>query len=193
MFVITDGKSAAMAAMQARLHSQCMLCGGEHPQGLRLAFSTHADGHVEAPFPCDRLYQGYTGYLHGGVIAALLDSAMTNCLFAHGKAALTGELNVRFLKPVIVSRGATVSARVAESLPPLFYMEADIRQDGEIMAKASAKFMEACGTGVCLSGRPEGDSWWPSPDSEAVTNASASVVQEGHHRGQENVPCLPPK
>ncbi len=75
----------AMATLQSRLHSQCILCGADHPQGLRLAFNTDANGRVKAEFPCDRMYQGYDGYLHGGVIAALLDSAMTNCLFAHGR------------------------------------------------------------------------------------------------------------
>jgi uncharacterized protein (TIGR00369 family) len=128
-----------------------MLCGAEHPQGLRLAYNTCADGQVKAAFPCDRLYQGYDGYLHGGVIAALLDSAMTNCLFAHGRIALTGELNVRFLKPVVVDHPAVVSARVVESLPPLFRMEADLRQGGETMARATAKFMEARGTDVRLA------------------------------------------
>lgn len=132
-----------MADLQARLHSHCVLCGAEHPQGLRLVFSTHADGHVEATFPCERLYQGYTGYLHGGVIAALLDGAMTNCLFAHGKAALTGELNIRFRKPVATSHPATVIAQIAKSLPPLFHMEATVCQNDQLMARATAKFMEA--------------------------------------------------
>ena len=131
-----------MTTLQSRVHPQCILCGAEHPQGFRLAFHTHADGHVEAKFPCARLYQSYTGYLHGGVIAALLDSAMPNCLFAHGRVALTGELNVRFLKPVVVSRSAVVSARLAESLPPLFYMEADVRQNGDILARSRANLME---------------------------------------------------
>jgi len=131
-----------MPELPSNLHAQCMLCGSEHPRGFRLVFDTHADGHVEAQFSCDRLYQGYTGYLHGGVIAALLDSAMTNCLFAKGRVALTGELSVRFLKPVIVNRSAVVSARVVESLAPLFKMNGDVRQDGVIMARATAKFME---------------------------------------------------
>lgn len=143
-----------MAALQARLHSHCVLCGTEHPQGLRLVFSAHSDGHVEALFPCDRLYQGYTGYLHGGVIAALLDSAMTNCLFAHGKAALTGELNVRYLKPVVVNRDVTVTARTVKSALPLFYMTADIRQNGQLMAKATGKFMEADDADVPLVQQP---------------------------------------
>ncbi len=132
----------ALAALQSHLHSQCILCGADHPQGLRLAFNMCADGHVEAPFPCDRLYQGYTGVLHGGVIAALLDSAMTNCLFAHGRVAVTGTLSVRFVKPVLVSRPAVVSARLEEALPPLFHMEAELRQNGDLLAKATAKFME---------------------------------------------------
>lgn len=167
--MITDRKSADMAALQARLHSHCVLCGSEHPQGLRLAFCTHADGHVEAPFSCQRLYQGYTGYLHGGVIAALLDSAMTNCLFAHGRAALTGELNVRFLKPVIVSRGATVSARVAESSPPLFHMEADLRQGREIAARATAKFVEGSWANIQLMEKPLDQEPRPRPDTFDAT------------------------
>jgi len=151
MSVITDHKPTAMATLQSDLHSECILCGAEHPQGLRLSFNTHADGHVEAAFPCDRLYQGYTGYLHGGIIAALLDSAMTNCLFEHGRVALTGELRVRFLRPVIVSCSAVVRARLARSFAPLLFMEADIRQSGVVMARAKAKFMEVRGTDVRLA------------------------------------------
>lgn len=142
MSVITD-RSATRAALQSQLHAQCILCGAEHPQGFRLAFNAHTDGHVEATFPCDRLYQGYTGYLHGGIIAALLDSAMTHCLFSHGRVAVTGELRVRFLKPVMVNRPIIVGARMAESSPPLFHMEADVRQNRDILATATAKFVEA--------------------------------------------------
>lgn len=152
MSVTTDPKPR-LKTLQSNFHAQCLLCGADHPQGLKLVFSTHPDGHVAASFPCDQIYQGYTGYLHGGVIAALLDSAMTNCLFANGKAALTGELNVRFLKPVVVSHPALVCARLVNSLPPLFYMEASLCQHERLMAKSTAKFMEACGTGVSLSDR----------------------------------------
>jgi len=131
-----------------------MLCGAEHPQGLRLAFSTHADGHVEATFPCQGVYQGYTGYLHGGVIAALLDSAMTNCLFAYCHGTRSCELYVSFLNPGVLSRSAFVSARLAESLPPLFHMEADLRQGKEIMARATAKFLEANWANIRLMEKP---------------------------------------
>jgi len=152
MCVITDPMPAIMIELQARLHAQCVLCGADHPQGLGLVFDKHANGQVDAEFSCDRQYQGYTGYLHGGIIAALLDSAMTNCLFAHGRVAMTGELKVRFLKPVSVECTAMVSARLTKSWPPLFYMEADVRQKGCVMAKATAKFMEVPDENLTIRG-----------------------------------------
>jgi len=142
MSAITD-RTATRAALQSQLHAHCILCGLDHPQGFRLVFNTHTDGRVEAKFPCDRLYQGYTGFLHGGIIAALMDSAMTHCLFSHGRVAVTGELRVRFLKPVMVNRPMIVGARMAESSPPLFLMESDVRQNRDTVATATAKFVEA--------------------------------------------------
>lgn len=151
MRVTTELQQSRLDAHRLSLHAQCLLCGHENPQGLMLEFRVLADGRVEAAFSCASPYQGYTGYLHGGIIAALLDSAMTNCLFAHGKAALTGELNVRFLKPVALRRAAIVSARLMEASTSLFRMEATLRQNGRLMATATARFMEAGRAGVALA------------------------------------------
>lgn len=131
-----------MAALQARMHEQCILCRTGNPQGLRLTFDVCPDGHVEAQCPCDRRFQGYTGYLHGGVISAILDSAMTNCLFAHGCVGMTGELKLRFLKPVDVGVTAMVRARLDESHGPLHCLSGELIQAGETRARATAKFME---------------------------------------------------
>ena len=131
-----------MLALRERLHGQCVLCGANHPHGLRLRFSVHEDGHVESTCDCPRNWQGYTGHLHGGVISALLDSAMTNCLFAHGHMGMTGELKVRFLKPVLVEQSAVISAHLIESHGPLFCLSATLTQDNMLKARATAKFMQ---------------------------------------------------
>lgn len=154
MSVITNPRATDMADLQARLHSRCLLCGGDQTHGLRLKFDVCADGQVEAVFNCEHVYQGYTGYLHGGVVAALLDSAMTNCLFANNRAAVTGELTVRYLNPLHVGQSAVVRAKMSKSFPPLFLMEAELRQGQEIMAKATAKFMETSRTDVRLTNQP---------------------------------------
>ena len=88
MSAIIDDEPMVVATLQSSLHARCIVCGSKHSRGLRLAFSTQPDRCVVAQCPCEQLYQEYTGCLSYGVIAALLDSAMTNCLFAQGRAAI---------------------------------------------------------------------------------------------------------
>jgi len=124
------------------MHPRCVVCSASNGHGLQLDFRLREDGTVRASFDCARAYEGYTGYLHGGVISALLDGAMTNCLFAHGYCAVTAELRVRFLAPVSTKRRALVRAWVEQSLPLLHILGAQITQDNEVKAMATGKFMQ---------------------------------------------------
>lgn len=126
----------------AAWHPRCIICGRDGPCGLGLRFEATSDGGVEASFECPRRYQGYDGILHGGVTSSLLDSAMTNCLFARGIVAVTAELTVRFRHPVQVGLPLVVRAEVVRRQPPLFVLEARILQDGQLKARAVGKFME---------------------------------------------------
>lgn len=122
-------------------HPDCFVCSPAHPAGLRLGFIPQTDGSVTAEFDCDGTHQGYAGMVHGGIVAALLDGAMTNCLFALGYAAVTGDLHVRFRHPLRVGPSATVRAWVTRASPPLFVLAAEITQAGRITATAVGKFM----------------------------------------------------
>ncbi len=106
-------------------------------------FSATPDGTVEADFPGGDPFQGYTGILHGGVTAMLLDAAMTNCLFAHGRRAVTAELAVRFRHPVSSKQPSRLRAWVQRSNSPLFVLHAELRQTGRCCATAIGKFMLA--------------------------------------------------
>ena len=46
MCVTTEHKSR-FKALQSSLHAQCLLCGADHPQELRLVLSTHADADLK--------------------------------------------------------------------------------------------------------------------------------------------------
>lgn len=127
---------------RAEAHPRCVVCGSPLGNGLGLRFAPSGDGEIEAVFACDECYEGYEGLLHGGVTSSLLDGAMTNCLFAHGIVALTGELTVRFRHPVVLATPAVIRARRARSLAPLHVLEAEVVQDGEVKATAVGKFME---------------------------------------------------
>jgi acyl-coenzyme A thioesterase PaaI-like protein len=100
------------------------------------------DGGVQAEFDCADVFEGYPHTLHGGVIASLLDGAMTNCLFAHGLIAVAAEVTIRFFRPVATSRTATIRAWLDDSTLTLRRLGAELRQDGEIMTKTAGKFAE---------------------------------------------------
>lgn len=127
---------------RAEVHSRCFCCGREHPGGLRLEFRENADGSVTARFPCDHAFEGYPETLHGGVVAALLDSAMTNCLFSRGIVAVTAELTVRFVGPVQLDHPAEVTAVVTRTRGRLYYLRAELTQDQALKARADATFMK---------------------------------------------------
>jgi acyl-coenzyme A thioesterase PaaI-like protein len=137
-----DPTQQCLEITKRQTHPSCVGCSPENTSGLALEFYVRSDGGVEAEFPCDRLYQGYSGFLHGGITALLLDSAMTNCLFAHHKAAVTARLIVRFSLPVAIDEPAVVRAWIREYEPPLYVLEAELEQKGQVLVRASAKFID---------------------------------------------------
>jgi uncharacterized protein (TIGR00369 family) len=110
-----------------------------------LRFEPAEDGSVIATFDCRQQYEGYEGTIHGGVIASLLDGAMTNCLFALGHVAVTADLHVRFRHPLCMGQKAVVRAWVTRDASPLFVLEAQVIQAGQVKATAVGKFMRTSG------------------------------------------------
>jgi acyl-coenzyme A thioesterase PaaI-like protein len=138
---MTDPTQQFLETVRNQAHPNCISCSSENRTGLALHFNLRNDNGVEAEFECDRLYQGYSGFLHGGISSMLLDSAMANCLFAHQIRAVTARLIVRYQFPVKTDCPVTVRAWMREYEPPLYVLEAEIEQDGKIVVRGSAKFM----------------------------------------------------
>lgn len=145
MPAITEPAQEVLDQTRHHAHPRCVVCGRVHEAGLGLRFRLCNDGSVETRFDCKAAYQGYGGILHGGIAAALLDGAMTNCLFAHGVAAVTAEITVRFRHPVEVGESLIARARVSRPRGPLYVVVAELVQDGRVKATATGKFMERTG------------------------------------------------
>jgi len=143
------GRSAAdgnafqrrMQRIRAMTHAGCAVCGATDCHGLHVCFHAWPDGRVTGVFEGRPDLQGYPNTLHGGMVSTLLDAAMTNCLFAHGFAAVTAELTVRFLRPVAADRPVTAGAWIEKSWRRLHLLAAELRQEGKLMATAAAKFV----------------------------------------------------
>ncbi len=123
-------------------HAHCWVCGRDNRIGLGVEFSVDAAGTVEGAFPCDPAYAGYPGFVQGGVVAALLDSAMTNCLSARGFVGVTADLQVRYVRPVLIGKTATVRAWHERGRRLTHELGAELLQDGEVVARATGKFMK---------------------------------------------------
>jgi len=136
-----DDIETRLETFRKRNHPDCILCGPNNGLGLEVEFSASKNGDVAALVECNELLQGYTGILHGGIIALLLDSAMTNCLFAAGIAAVTGEMSIRYLHSAGTDRPVLLTARITRKRPPLFLLRAEMHQGENIAARASGKFM----------------------------------------------------
>ena len=91
----------------------CFGCGPAHPSGLHVRCFRTEDG-VVSPVLVSRVYEGPPGAVHGGIVAAYLDEILGGAaLRATGRPSVTGELTVRYVKPVppetpLLGRGRVV-------------------------------------------------------------------------------------
>ncbi len=122
-------------------HSHCRLCGSENSNGLQLKFRMSPDGDVIADFACEPEYMGHPEMIHGGVIAAMIDSAMCNCLFVRRITGVTAEFTIRYHVPLQLHQPAVVHARVDKEGKKIFQLSGNVEQAGITIASARAKFM----------------------------------------------------
>ncbi|SFL60646.1 PaaI family thioesterase [Halanaerobium salsuginis] len=125
----------------------CFACGKENPISLALKFERISETEVEAKFTPQPIHQGYTGVIHGGILATLLDEAMAYAVGERGIKAFTAELNIRYKKPAQVGEKLVIKGVYKNShlsrIARIHYTSAFIYdQSGNLKAKAEAKFVE---------------------------------------------------
>lgn len=123
-------------------HDNCAICGKRNLLSLELDFSSTDEHSIVSRFKSHSGLQGYEGYLHGGVISALLDAAMTHCLFHYGVIAVTGDLHIRFLHLIPCDADLTVTAQIKTIKYGIYIVTARLLIDEQLMAKAEAKFVK---------------------------------------------------
>lgn len=94
------GLAEQASAAGNRAFHRCFGCGPAHPRGLHVRCFVTAEG-VASPIIIDPGYEGPPGAAHGGIVAAYLDEVLSGTVArATGHSAVTGELTVRYVKPV---------------------------------------------------------------------------------------------
>ncbi len=116
----------------------CFACGKDNPYGLKLEFKKEKD-EVFAYFTPSPYHQGWPGILHGGIISTLLDEAIGYTTFFLGLKTVTAKIEIRFKKPVPLSKKLKVSARLLQLRKNFATACAKLEfLDGEVVAEAKA-------------------------------------------------------
>ena len=123
-------------------HYHCFGCGPGHPTGLRVrCFKT--DEGVLAPILVPRQYEGPHGVAHGGIVATFLDEVLAGAAVrTTGRVAVTGELTVRYVKPVPLETPLVGSGRVTARHDRYVDVEAALEEltTALVLARARGRF-----------------------------------------------------
>ena len=122
--------------------NRCFGCGTNNSVGLRLEFSISPEGVVRSDAVISSQYEGPPGCLHGGIIATLLDEAMSKANRAQGVTAMTRQMQVEYLLPVSSGTPIRIEGRVTRNEGRKHWGEASIRgADGMLLARATGLFI----------------------------------------------------
>lgn len=123
--------------------NRCFGCGQGNATGLRLEFFLAGDGSVVALPTVSDAFEGPRGFLHGGIVATLLDETMSKSVRVKGFTAMTRHMDVDYLRPVPSGTPIRLEGRAVQSDGRKHHTEARILNGaGEVLARAKGLFIE---------------------------------------------------
>jgi uncharacterized protein (TIGR00369 family) len=126
--------------------AHCFGCGPDNPQGLHLHFDVDATDPASlsatATVTLTRLHEGPPGYIHGGIIATLMDEAMSKLNRPLNLLAVTRHLAVDYLRPAPLGIPLTLVGRHISRHGRKLHHASELRHpDGTILAQAKGLFI----------------------------------------------------
>jgi uncharacterized protein (TIGR00369 family) len=121
----------------------CFGCGGGNARGMKLAFEQDDERQrIVGRFRLGEEYQGGSGFLHGGIIALLLDEAMGKASRFCGEPAVTAELRVEYKKPIRANTEIVVEGFMTRREGRQLYHQGEIRNEaGDLLARGEGRFV----------------------------------------------------
>lgn len=120
----------------------CFGCGGDNPQGMRLRFFPNKEDGFASTFRLGKRYTGPPGHCHGGIIATILDEAMSKLNKKRDIIAATARMTVDYLRPVPLSKRLHVQAHEVSKRGRRLTRVAEIADEkGTVLARARGVFV----------------------------------------------------
>lgn len=113
----------------------------ENPDGLLIRWTVTGKT-TQAEFTPVKKFQGWKDVVHGGILATLLDEAMTRLAWIACGGALTASISVRYLRPARIGKKLFIHGEIVSENRRIVEMKSTVRQGGragELVAHASGK------------------------------------------------------
>jgi acyl-coenzyme A thioesterase PaaI-like protein len=119
-------------------YDMCFGCGKSNPFGLKLKFKW--DGKTaSAEFTPGENLQGWSGVLHGGITACVLDEAMGWAALFAGTYNVTAKMQVRYRQVVPIGKTYRISCTITNKTKRLVETEAFLTdENGKVYAEATS-------------------------------------------------------
>ena len=132
-----------LTPMAHTAQNRCFGCGQANPTGLRLEFLLAEDGSVVSLATVPGAFDGHPGYLHGGIIATLLDEAMSKAVRARGFTSMTRRMEIDYRHPVPSGAPLRLEGRVVRGEGRKHWVEARIlNAKNAVLAEGKGLFIE---------------------------------------------------
>jgi uncharacterized protein (TIGR00369 family) len=139
----SDAMSVKTVPVSEPLNPACFVCGEENLHGLHLEFQAYGR-RAFARWTPTAGWESFHGIIHGGIISAVLDEAMSKAIISGGDEAFTADLRIRFRKKVCVGDVVFVNGWVVSVEKRKIQAEASIMsEEGEERAHAWGVFLVA--------------------------------------------------
>jgi len=121
----------------------CFACGKDNPHGMHLKFSLDRERrHFVSHFRLGKRYTGPPGHCHGGIIATVLDDAMSKLNKLRDLVAATSRMTVEYLKPVPLHRALRVESReISKRRRKLTRVAEILDEKGTVLARSRGVFV----------------------------------------------------
>ena len=123
--------------------NHCFGCGKDNPQGMKLKFDYDERGaKFTARIRLKSCFAGPPGHAHGGIIATILDEAMSKLNKPNGITAVTSEMTVKYLRPVPLNRPLRVESHEISVEGRRRFRTAEIGDErGNVLARGTGVFV----------------------------------------------------
>lgn len=132
-----------LTAFASAAQNRCFGCGAANEGGLQLKFFLTEERHVVCVATVGDAFEGPKGFVHGGIIATLLDETMSKAVRAHGLVAMTRHMEVDYQRPVPSTAEIRLEGRVTRNEGRKHWTEANILDgNGKVLAHGKGLFIE---------------------------------------------------